>query len=141
MESMNKISSNFFQLPGMKQSSAGNAKTKEKNLPLVGRLPNKLRNHFVAGVGEFCGTFLFLFFAFSGTQIANAAAAAETSSSQNSTSLPQTPNTSVLLYISLAFGFSLMVNVWIFFRISGGMLDTMVYGVHYTDFADLCRAF
>lgn len=29
----------------------------------------------------------------------------------------------VLAYISLAFGFSLMVNVWIFFRVSGGLFN------------------
>lgn len=124
MESMGKLSNNFFQLPGMKRSD--DVAQKEKHLPLIGRLPNKVRNHFVAMVGEFCGTFLFLFFAFSGTQIANAAAAAETPGGKNSAALPQTPNTSVLLYISLAFGFSLMVNVWVFFRISGGMLELCV---------------
>jgi aquaporin related protein len=72
-------------------------------------------------VGEFCGTFLFLFFAFAGTQIANTAAAAQTASNANNPSLPQAPNTSVLLYIALSFGFSLMISVWIFFRVSGGM--------------------
>lgn len=35
-------------------------------------------------------------------------------------SLSQAPNAAVLLFISLAFGFSLAVNVWVFFRISGG---------------------
>jgi MIP family channel proteins len=32
----------------------------------------------------------------------------------------------VLLYVSLIFGFSLMVNVWIFFRISGGLFNPAV---------------
>ena len=136
MESMDIVSHNFFQLPGMKRSHTADGKPKEKRLPFIGRLPNKLRNHIVAGAGEFCGTFLFLFFAFSGTQIANAAAAAETASGQNSASLPQAPNASVLLYIALAFGFSLMVNVWIFFRISGGMSDAMTNGGHVLDVAD-----
>jgi aquaporin related protein len=31
------------------------------------------KNHLVASLGEFIGTFLFLFFAFGGTQIANLA--------------------------------------------------------------------
>ena len=77
-------------------------------------------------VGEFCGTFLFLFFAFAGTQVANTAAAANTDfNNQNSSgSLSQAPNAPVLLYISLVFGFSLAVNVWIFFRISGGRRNT-----------------
>ena len=115
-----KPSSNFIQLPFMRRDTASSDK-KEKHLPLFGYLPNKVRNHFVAMVGEFCGTFLFLFFAFAGTQVANsAAAAAAVGTSGNGPSLPQAPNAPVLLYISLAFGFSLAVNVWIFFRISGG---------------------
>lgn len=32
----------------------------------------------------------------------------------------------MLLYISLVFAFSLMVNVWIFFRISGGLFNPAV---------------
>jgi len=35
-------------------------------------------------------------------------------------------NTSNLLYISLSFGFSLAVNAWIFFRISGGLFNPAV---------------
>lgn len=90
---------------------------KELRLPFVGFLPNKIRNHFIAFMGEFVGTFLFLFFAFSATQVANQSAdGAQTSGG----SLSQAPNAGTLLYISLAFGFSLAVNAWVFFRISGG---------------------
>jgi aquaporin related protein len=68
-------------------------------------------------------TFMFLFFAFSATQVANEGASkAETADN----SLIQAPNTSVLLYISLAFGFSLAVNVWVFFRITGGIFNPAV---------------
>lgn len=94
-----------------------NQPPKELRLPLIGFLPNKLRNHFIALAGEFVGTFMFLFFAFSGTQVANAAAAG---GGTGGGSLSQVPNASTLLYISLAFGFSLAVNAWVFFRISGG---------------------
>lgn len=116
-------SSNFIQLPFMKRRDTPTENKKERRLPLVGYMPNRLRNHFVAMVGEFVGTFLFLFFAFAGTQVANAAAAAVTNSNANApgaTGLAQAPNAPVLLYISLVFGFSLAVNVWVFFRISGG---------------------
>lgn len=92
---------------------------KEHRVPFLGFLPNKTRNHFIAMVGEFIGTFLFLFFAFSGTQVANAAAAG---ANTGDTTLAQVPNASVLMYIALAFGFSLAVNAWVFFRISGGEL-------------------
>jgi aquaporin related protein len=57
---------------------------------------------------------MFLFFAFAGTTTAN-----------------KTPgdisfNPSTTLYIALSFGFSLMVNAWIFFRISGGLFNPAV---------------
>lgn len=35
-------------------------------------------------------------------------------------------NIGVYLYISVIFGFSLMVNVWVFFRISGGLFNPAV---------------
>ena len=38
-------------------------------LPFLGRFPQGVRNHIVAMSGEFTGTFLFLFFAFSGTYV------------------------------------------------------------------------
>lgn len=107
-----------LNLPGLKPRKS-DGKTNELRIPFIGFLPNKPRNHFVAMVGEFIGTFLFLFFAFSATQVANAAAAGAGTAEG---SLTQVPNTSVLLYISLAFGFSLAVNAWVFFRISGGSL-------------------
>ena len=117
-----------MQLPFMKRRETGDSNKKQKNLPFIGFLPNKVRNHFVAMVGEFCGTFLFLFFAFAGTQVANKAAAAATvGTSGEGPALLQAPNAPVLLYIALSFGFSLAVNVWIFFRISGGKshMDSM----------------
>merc|ERR1712080_767112 len=70
------------------------------------------RRELVAFLGEFVGTFLFLFFAFTGTQVAN--------------NLVDTPDASTLLYISLAFGFSLSVNAWAFYKISGGLFNPAV---------------
>jgi len=70
------------------------------------------------------GTFLFLFFAFAGTQVANIGTG---NSSDNSTTGGATGfNPAALLYISLCFGFSLMVNAWVFFRISGGLFNPAV---------------
>jgi len=43
-----------------------------------------------------------------------------------SDSVAQVVNTSNLLYIALSFGLSLAVNVWIFFRVSGGMLSRLI---------------
>lgn len=75
---------------------------------------SRARNLLVACLGEFVGTFLFLFFAFAATQVAN-------------NLLGDNPmDIGTLTYISLAFGFSLAVNVWIFFRISGGLFNPAV---------------
>lgn len=94
-----------------------------KPISFFQRLPDTARNHFVAMVGEFIGTFLFLFFAFAGTQVANTP---QTTTGSQSTDLPQGPDPSQLLYISLCFGFSLAVNAWVFYRISGGLFNPAV---------------
>ncbi|KAF7914082.1 uncharacterized protein EAF01_000488 [Botrytis porri] len=78
-----------------------------------------LKNHFIAFLGEFVGTFLFLFFAYGGTQTAN-------QTSQRNTAIVASPDINQLMYIALIFGFSLTVNVWIFFRISGGLFNPAV---------------
>ncbi|KAH9868742.1 hypothetical protein J1614_007814 [Plenodomus biglobosus] len=86
----------------------------ETRLPGFGWLPNRARHLLISCLGEFVGTFLFLFFAFTATQVAN-------------NLLGDRPmNIESLMYISLAFGFSLAVNVWIFFRISGGLFNPAV---------------
>jgi aquaporin related protein len=71
---------------------------------------------------------MFLFFAFGGTQVANTAAiySDRATAGQQDGSITQAPNTSVLLFIALSFGFSLMVNVWVFFRVSGGLFNPAV---------------
>jgi aquaporin related protein len=91
-------------------------------------LTRKWKNEMVAAAAEFAGTFMFLFFAFGGTQVANTAAAYSDRSTagQQNGSITQAPNTSVLLFIALSFGFSLMVNVWVFFRVSGGLFNPAV---------------
>lgn len=68
------------------------------------------------------GTFFFLFFAFSAVQASTSSGAA---------SLPQVspnapPQPIILLYISLAFGFSQFVNTWVFYRVSGGLFNPAV---------------
>ncbi|KAF2107545.1 aquaporin-like protein [Lophiotrema nucula] len=76
-------------------------------------------------MGEFVGTTMFLFFAFSGTQVANIGSSGNNNS--NTTTGADTGfSAPVLQYIALVFAFSLMVNVWIFFRISGGLFNPAV---------------
>ncbi|TVY31778.1 Aquaporin, partial [Lachnellula subtilissima] len=98
-------------------------------LPWTQWMNSNFKNHFVASVGEFVGTTMFLFFAFAGTQVANiqSTASSDNASTSGTTSGGATGfNISVYLYIALIFGFSLMVNVWVFFRISGGLFNPAV---------------
>ena len=84
-------------------------------------MPDNVRNHFIAMCGEYVGTVLFLYFAFSGCQVAN------TIHSSSGMTLEQTgANPQQLQYIALSFGFSLAVNAWVFFRISGGLFNPAV---------------
>ncbi|MCJ1290230.1 hypothetical protein MMC34_001766 [Xylographa carneopallida] len=87
-------------------------------------LPTTIRGHVVAIIGELVGTTSFLFFAFAGTQVANVASNTNTGTTVVTTVAQKTPQE--LLYISLSFGFSLAVNAWVFFRISGGLFNPAV---------------
>ncbi|KAF1993947.1 aquaporin-like protein, partial [Amniculicola lignicola CBS 123094] len=97
-------------------------------LPWTMWMNSRAKNHFVAFIGEFFGTTMFLFFAFAGTQVANvnSSAPSEGASSSTTTGADTGFSPIVLLYISVVFGFSLMVNVWVFFRISGGLFNPAV---------------
>ncbi|EFQ31514.1 MIP family channel protein [Colletotrichum graminicola] len=94
-------------------------KAQVMRLPLTQWMNSDLKNHFVASLGELVGTTMFLFFAFAGTEVANIKPAGSNGASA-------AMNAGTLLYISIIFGFSLMVNVWIFFRISGGLFNPAV---------------
>ena len=105
-------------LPGMKKRLHTPHSGHSHRLPWFNWLPQAARNHFIAMAGEFVGTFLFLFIAFAATQVANTV--------DPNAKATSGANTSRLLYISLAFGFSLAVNAWVFFRISGGLFNPAV---------------
>ncbi|KAJ5885366.1 aquaporin-like protein [Penicillium taxi] len=104
-------------------------------MPLTWWMNSNAKNHFVAVIGEFMGTTMFLFFAFGGTEVANINAGPTTATNNGFSPV-------VLFYISSAFGFSLMVNVWIFFRISGGLFNPAVtLGMYLTKSMSMLRAF
>lgn len=79
-------------------------------------VPDTTRNNIVAMLGEFVGTFLFLFASFTGTQIANTPLAPDGS----------LPNHAALIFVALAFGVSLTANVWAFYRVTGGLFNPVV---------------
>lgn len=81
----------------------------------------KMQTHLVATVGEFVGTFLFLYFAYAGNLMA---------ASRASTTAPQSAgggmSSETVIFISLAYSLSLLVAVWAFYRISGGLFNPAV---------------
>ncbi|GAA5986080.1 hypothetical protein JCM5350_004424 [Sporobolomyces pararoseus] len=87
-----------------------------------------LKSHAIAFVGEFVGTTLFCFFAFSGTTVASLPATSVTDSGAQSNmgAVQPSPNTSSLLYVALSFGFSLSVNIQIFAGVSGGVFNPAI---------------
>ncbi|KAL7929758.1 aquaporin-like protein [Trichoderma chlorosporum] len=80
--------------------------------------PDSIRNEIVVIFGEFCGTFMFLLMSFIGTQ-----AAIDNNSPGNPTA-PLFPYS--LMYVAASFGTALAVNVWIFYRVTGGMFNPAV---------------
>ncbi|KAF9872319.1 MIP family channel protein [Colletotrichum karsti] len=87
----------------------------DSSLPMLS-IADTTRNKLVSALGEFIGTFLFLFFSFAGTQIATSPGA----------SAGVEPNLTVIIFIALCFGVSLTANVWAFYRVSGGLFNPVV---------------
>lgn len=108
-------------LSNMARHSESTLRDRMSNRPFAGAEADRERNsklraarlHGIAMCGEFVGTVMFLWFAFAGAQTA-----AETGGVAN--------NASQVMLTSLAFGFSLLVNVWAFYRISGGLFNPAV---------------
>lgn len=86
-------------------------------------LASPARNGLVAVLGEFLGTFMFLLFGFISAQttVLNTRALDLDTSPEVATLAPLR-----LLYIAIAFGTALAVNVWIFYRVTGGMFNPAV---------------
>lgn len=111
-----------FRLPWKSRSTVVPLDTEtqvSRRIPLLGFLPLPIKNHFIAMMGEFVGTFLFLLFAFGGTNAVNTAP-------KQGQPVNLAADPAKLLFISLCFGFSLAVNAWVFFRISGGLFNPAV---------------
>lgn len=77
-----------------------------------------MEGHLIAAVGEFVGTFFFLWMAYSAQlMVINQASSA---------SLIGGASSHTVVYISLIYGLSLLVNAWAFYRISGGLFNPAV---------------
>jgi len=96
---------------------------------------NTTKNYGVAMLGEFVGTFLFLFFAFAGTMAAKTSSLPYQPGNFVNGTLALAPGADpkafqaspdLLVYVALSFGFSLGVNVWLFYRVSGGLFNPAV---------------
>ncbi|KAI0130294.1 aquaporin-like protein [Xylariales sp. AK1849] len=75
------------------------------------------QKHLVAATGEFVGTFLFLFFGYAGHLMVL---------DQSSATAVPTPGILQTLCVAYVYGFSLLVTVWAFYRISGGLFNPAV---------------
>jgi MIP family channel proteins len=82
-------------------------------------IPEWTYNTLVATFAEFIGTTFFLFFALAGCQVAYTNTAA--SIPARTAILP-----SALLYAALSVGFSLVVNAWVFFRVTSGLFNPAI---------------
>jgi aquaporin related protein len=99
-----------------------------ERFPILGRiLPEWAYHALISFIGEFLGTTFFLFFALAGCQVAY------THLSPSTVVLPGSPARSTmtisaasLLYAALAVGFSMIVNAWIFFRISSALFNPAI---------------
>lgn len=77
-----------------------------------------LAAHLIAASGEFVGTFFFLWMGYSGqTVVFNQAPAPAIAGGLSS---------ETVVYTSLVYGLSLLVNAWAFYRISGGLFNPAV---------------
>jgi aquaporin rerated protein, other eukaryote len=79
---------------------------------------SEVGTHMVAASGEFVGTFFFLYFGYAGNVIA---VLQEPAAAPNGTLANNT-----IIWIAMAYGFSLLVNFWAFYRISGGLFNPAV---------------
>lgn len=81
--------------------------------------PTTFQQHMIAASGEFVGTFFFLYFAY-GAQVMLAEQTGEVALANGGKSAQTN------IFTALIYGFSLLVNVWAFYRISGGLLNPAV---------------
>lgn len=88
--------------------------------PAAARKPSGgMKTHLVAAIGEFVGTVIFLWFAFAAHQMV--ILQASDVAVRNLLAANQ-----AIIFIALAYGFSLLVTVWIFYRVTSGVFNPAV---------------
>ena len=80
--------------------------------------PMTVNHLLLAMLGEFCGTFMFLFFAYGGVAVGKDALGGDPSTSSEYLVF--------LLFAGVSFGASLAINAWIFYRVTGGLFNPAV---------------
>ncbi|KAK8122416.1 aquaporin-like protein [Apiospora sp. TS-2023a] len=85
------------------------------------RVPIGVQHNLVASLSEFVGTFFYMLTALGCTAVVSAPSEAEQKDGGNLAANP-----AKLQFIALAWGMSIAVNAWVFFRISGGLFNPAV---------------
>lgn len=92
-----------------------------------------LKNHLVASTGEFVGTFMFLYFAFT-AHLMFADQASDVATSNRGVS------SQTVVFISLGYGFSLLITAWGWYRVSGGVFNPAVSSLFFFFVTELIAA-
>lgn len=89
-----------------------------------------LKTDLQAAFLEFCGTFLFLLLGLGGIQAAaysnQSSVAAASADSEGGAAINTVASIDQLLYISASMGLSLLISVWLFYRVTGGIFNPAV---------------
>ncbi|KAK8132860.1 hypothetical protein PG999_001033 [Apiospora kogelbergensis] len=110
--------------PKLQETQIGRIQSRNGGLYLIDqfrdRMPIGVQHNFVASLSEFVGTFFYMLTALGCTAVVNA----PTKAGQDGDDLAANP--AKLQFIALAWGMSIAVNAWVFFRISGGLFNPAV---------------
>ncbi|PWN86948.1 aquaporin-like protein [Acaromyces ingoldii] len=79
------------------------------------------KQDLIAALGEFVGTTLFLLLAFGGAKTAQV-----TRTTSQLEGLSTSLGNQTILFIAVSFGLSLLVNAWVFYRVTGGLFNPAV---------------
>ncbi|CAO1629742.1 unnamed protein product [Parajaminaea phylloscopi] len=101
--------------PVLRPNRHGNGVTRSYRAIIEQRIA--IKNKLVLFLCEFVGTTMFLFFSFGIATQASDKMDVDTANGDNS------PDTNALLFSSLGFGFSLAVNAWVWFRVTGSLFN------------------